>query len=120
MLIGQSTGERWARAASHSSSPHSYDVSKIRDAVSAGTSAQAAIGSAFSRHAPSGPRITNLYAVPLPTPGTKSSQTPDEPSWRIGCSRPSQLLKSALTRTACAEGAHTAKDVPVTGSSAPG
>ena len=48
-------------------------------------------------------------------PGTKSSQTPDVPSWRIGCSRPSQLLKSALIRTARADGAQTANDVPVTG-----
>ena len=88
--------------------------------MSAGISAQAAIGSAFSRHSPSGPRITNLYAVPLPTSGTNSSQTPEVPSWRIGCSRPSQLLKSALIRTARADGAQTANDVPVTGSSAPG
>ena len=64
-----------------------------------GTSAAYAIGSAFSRHWPSAPRIANLYAVPLPTPGTNSSHTPERPSWRIGCSRPSQLLKSPLTRT---------------------
>ncbi len=32
------------------------------------------------------------------------------PSWRIGCSRPSQLLKSALTRMARAFGAQTAND----------
>ena len=36
------------------------------------------------------------------------------PSWRIGCSRPSQELKSALSRTPRALGAHTAKAVPLT------
>ena len=50
----------------------------------------------------------------MPTPGTNSSQTPDWPSWRIGCSRPSQALNSPLTRTARADGAQTAKDVPLT------
>ena len=88
--------------------------------MSAGFSAQTAIGSAFSRHCPSGPRMTYLYAAPVPTPGTNSSHTPDVPSWRIGCSRPSQLLKSALSRIARAFGAQTANEVPVTGSSAPG
>ena len=47
-------------------------------------------------------------------PGTNSSHTPDSPSWRIGCSRPSQELKSPFTRTPRAFGAHTANDVPDT------
>ena len=74
-----------------------------------------AIGSAFSRHWPSAPRMRNLYFVPEPTSGTNSSQMPDEPSWRMGCSRPSQLLKSPLIRTPLADGAHTAKEVPSIG-----
>ena len=32
----------------------------------------------------------------------------------MGCSRPSQELKSPLTRTARADGAHTANEVPLT------
>src|SRR6478735_9125537 len=120
MLIGEATGCRAGRAASHSSSPQEYDDSKTREAVSAGFSAQAASGSAFSCHTPSGPRMAYLYDVPVPTAGTNSSHTPEVPSCRIGCSRPSQLLKSALIRTARALGAQTANDVPVTGSRAPG
>ena len=44
----------------------------------------------------------------------KSSQIPDEPSERIACSRPSQELKSPITLTARADGAHTANAVPRT------
>ncbi len=61
--------------------------------------------------------MRNLYLVPGPTSGTNSSQMPEVPIWRIGCSRPSQSLKSPLTRTPRAWGAHTAKEVPVTGPS---
>ena len=88
--------------------------SKTRDDVFGGSSANAAIGSAFSRQTPSAPSTQNLYAVPAPTPGTNSSQTPDCPSCRIGCSRPSQLLKSPLSRMPRADGAQTANDVPLT------
>ncbi len=49
--------------------------------------------------------------------GTNSSQTPELPSWRIGCSRPSQLLNEPFTRIPRADGAHTANEVPVTASS---
>ncbi len=51
--------------------------------------------------------------MPEPTSGTNSSHTPETPSWRIGCSRPSQLLKSPLTRRPLACGAHTANAVPL-------
>ena len=44
----------------------------------------------------------------------KISQTPDGTSLRIGCTRPSQRLKSPMTLTRCALGAHTAKCTPVT------
>ncbi len=84
------------------------------DAVAGGTSAANAIGSAFSRHTPSWPRIWNLYRVPSPTPGTNSSQTPDEPSERIGVPAPDQWSKSPLTRMPLALGAHTANEVPET------
>ena len=84
------------------------------DAVAGGTSEKKAIGSAFSRHTPSWPRIWNLYLVPSPTPGTNSSHTPDEPSERIGVPAPDQWSKSPVTRTPRAFGAQTANDVPVT------
>jgi hypothetical protein len=43
-----------------------------------------AIGSALARHWPSAPRMWNRYLLPTWTPGMKISQTPDEPSERIG------------------------------------
>ena len=60
------------------------------DAVAGGFSAALAIGSAFSRHTPSGPQIAYLYLAPSVTPGMKSSHTPEPPSERIGYARPSQ------------------------------
>ena len=59
---------------------HSYDDSCTTDAFAGGVSARFAIGSAFCRQTPSRPQMSNLYRVPGPTPGTNSSQTPDEPS----------------------------------------
>ena len=41
-----------------------------------------------------------------------SSQMPELPRWRIGCARPSQRLKSPITLTRSALGAHTAKTTP--------
>ena len=41
-----------------------------------------------------------------------SSHTPDEPSERMGWTRPSQKFQSPTTRTAWALGAHTANDTP--------
>ena len=55
-----------------------------------------------------------MYRLPDPTPGTNSSQTPVEPSERIGVPVPSQWLWSPTTRTPSADGAHTANDVPCT------
>ena len=46
--------------------------------------------------------------------GTNSSQTPLLPSARIGWLRPSQPLKSPMTRMPRAFGAHTANETPVT------
>ena len=43
----------------------------------------------------------------------KISQTPDGTSSRIGWTRPSQPLKSPITLTRSAFGAHTAKCTPV-------
>ena len=62
----------------------------MTDAVSGGVSHANAIGSAFSRHWLSAPRIWNLYRQPSPMSGTKISHTPLEPSERIGSARPSQ------------------------------
>jgi hypothetical protein len=89
------------------------------DAVAGGCSVAKAIGSAFSRQVPSRPRMRNLYLVPGPIPGRNSSHTPDEPSERIGVASPVQLSKSPHTRTPTAFGAHTANEVPVTGSFGP-
>src|ERR1700727_1537391 len=51
----------------------------LSDAVAGVVSAYAAIGSALSRHTPSGPQIENLYRVPARPRGTKSSHTPAPP-----------------------------------------
>ena len=55
-----------------------------------------------------------MYRVPAPMFGTNSSQTPVLPSARIGWAQPDQPSKSPVTRTPCADGAHTAKLVPLT------
>jgi hypothetical protein len=47
----------------------------------------------------------------------KISQIPELPSERIGCSRPSQELKSPTTLTERADGAQTENAVPCTPSS---
>ena len=52
--------------------------------------------------------------VPRPSSGTNSSQMPEAPSERIGCRRPSQLLKSPTTLTRGRSGAQTANVVPAT------
>ena len=57
--------------------------------------------------------MENLYLAPGPTPGTNSSHTPAPPSDRMGWARPSQKLKSPVTRTPRAFGAQTANAVPV-------
>ena len=84
-----------ARRSSHSSSAHSCVERCTTDAFAGGTSAANATGSALMRSRPSCVRISNLYFAPSPTPGTKSSQMPDEPSERIGCRRPSQRVEVA-------------------------
>jgi len=89
-----------------------------REPVLGGISVQRASGSAFRRQIPSSPRISNLYVIPSSTDGTYSSHTPVEPSDRIGWAAPSQWLKSPMTLTPRALGAHTANDVPVTGPNA--
>src|SRR6266700_2288454 len=109
MLIAPVTGCCWLRAVSQSESSHLCEDSNTTEAVPGATSANPAIGSAFSRHAPSAPQIENLYRVPAPTPGTNNSQTPDDPSERIGCERASHTLKSPAIRTPRALGAQTAK-----------
>ena len=50
----------------------------------------------------------------------KISHTPDEPSVRMACRLPSQPLKSPMTRTDLALGAHTAKLTPLTSPSSLG
>ena len=112
MLIGSRTGWLSARASIHPESPQACREVYTTDAVAGGVSAALAIGSAFSRHTPSGPQIAYLYLAPSLTAGTNSSHTPDPPSERIGYARPSHPLKSPVTRTPCAFGAQTANDAP--------
>ena len=96
-----------ARRAIHAASDQVYDESVTTDAVAGGTSAKRAIGSALSTQSPWRDSSWNLYAVPTPRPGTKSSHTPLLPMERIACEGPSHWLKSPTTRTARAFGAHT-------------
>jgi hypothetical protein len=104
-----------ARAAIQSWSPQTWSVPATTDEVAGGVSAARAIGSALSRRTPSAPVISNLYRVPGPTSGTKSSHTPLEPSDRIGWPAPSQWFRSPTSRTPRACGAQTANEVPRTG-----
>ena len=85
----------------------------MTDAVAGGRSARLAMGSALRRHCPSGPRRRTCTG-PVADVGQNSSQMPAPPRDRIGCPRPSQWLKSPMTRTPRALGAHTANAVPVT------
>src|SRR5579871_896529 len=89
-------------------------ASHTTDAFAGGTSVWNATGSLFSRSRPSCVRSSNLYFAPSSTPGTNSSQIPEEPSERIGCRRPSHELKSPTTATERAFGAQTANAVPTT------
>ena len=118
MLIGEASGERDARSATHASSFQTWVDCVTTDAVAGGTSVPNAIGSAFSTQLPSGPWMRNLYASPCPTPGTKRSQTPD-PIGRMTCWSPPQKLNSPATCTDCAFGAHTVNEVPSVGPSGP-
>ena len=54
------------------------------EAFSGGTSVAKASGSDFSRQVPSEPSTWKRYRLPTWAPGMKISQTPDEPSDRIG------------------------------------
>ena len=102
-----------SRRASHSASCHTYADSVTTEAVCGGTSVANAIGSAFSCHTPSAPRMRNLYRDPTGTFGRKTSHTPLEPIERNGFARPSQPSKSPVTRTPRAFGAHTANETPL-------
>ena len=111
--IGSWAGFLGSRADIHASSPHVWEDSWTCEDVSGGVSVANAIGSARSVQTSSAPSTSYLYFVPEPTPGTNSSQTPEDAIARIGCSRPSQELKSPFTRTPLACGAHTAKETPL-------
>ncbi len=77
-----------------------------------------AIGSARSVTEPSTPCTRNLYRPSGEKSGQNNSQTPEEPSTRIGASLPSQPLNSPIRLTPLAFGAHTANETPSTGPSA--
>src|ERR1035438_9479273 len=86
-----------ARWASHAWSPHSWELLSTMLAVFGGVSVALASGSALRIPRPSARMTRNLYLVPAPTSGTKSSHTPLLPSERIGWTRASHPLAS-LTR----------------------
>src|SRR5919197_5609583 len=113
MEIGASSEFRSPRLASQSWSPQGYAGSHTTDAVAGGGSYIVANGSVLSpRQAPPRPMRWNLYRAPWLTPGANPSQIPEWPRERRGCERGSHPLKSPITDTASAFGAHTAKYVP--------
>src|SRR5689334_6189844 len=107
-----------ARSAIQSASSHVYSLLVTREARRGGTSVANAIGSARSVVTPSAPGTRDLYRPSGGKSGQHNSQTPEEPSVRIGASLPLQWLKSPMRLTPLSFGAHTAKDTPVTGPSA--
>ncbi len=112
MLMASACGVALARRCIHASSLHAYALVYTMDEFAGACSAKKAIGSTFSRQMPSAPSTLNLYKAPSLTPSTNSTQTP-EPGIRCMAS-PVHQLKSALSRTSRAFGAHTANRVPVT------
>src|SRR5699024_11438551 len=56
--------------------------------------------------------MLNLYNAPAFTPGMNTSHTPEFPRVRMELPAPSHPLKSPITCTARALGAHTANEVP--------
>src|SRR3954452_11384865 len=114
MLIGSWCHAFDARDRIQSASSQVYEDSYTTEAVAGGISVCCASGSACSRHTPSRPRILNLYLVPTRASGTYSSQTPLDPSERIG--HPSygpQPAESPITGTPRAFGAPTATATPL-------
>src|SRR5580765_3514954 len=109
MLYGDSCGSRSPRYHIQSSSPQAYWLSKTIDALLGAASQNRAIGSAFCRHTPSAPQTSNLYSVPVPTPGRKVAHTPLLPIGVIGVCAEFQPLKVPANRTLRALGAQTAK-----------
>src|ERR1700712_492212 len=116
MLMGASALWRSERLDRHSSSSHWYlGRGATIDAVAGGISAARAMGSARAgNRTPFAATISYLYRAPGPMRGIKSSQMPDPWRSRIGWRRPSQRLKSPITETLLAFGAHTEKDTPST------
>jgi hypothetical protein len=84
----------------------------VTDAESGGTSKAKPNGSAFTSTAPDLATISSLYRCPTRAPGTNVAHTPLALIARIGFSVPSHSLKSPITLTRTAFGAHTANCVP--------
>ena len=101
------------RSASQDWSCQSYSRSHTIDAWRGGGSAKVAYGSAFSTPAPVTREWTRyLYIAPCLTPGMKPSQMPDASrGWSWFAVR-FQPLKSPITHTLSALGAHTANVAP--------
>src|SRR5512142_792620 len=107
------SGPAAARWASHASSLQVWWDRKTTDAVSGGHCAANAMGSALSRHTPSGSCNRNLYRSPVPIPSIAAYHTPLLPSGVMATpSNGPQPVVSEITRTAQAFGAHTENAVP--------
>src|SRR5918912_3116356 len=114
MAIALFSPLRARRSRIHASSPHAYDRSHTTEPVRGGTSARSANGSALSTWCPVRDRRWYLYTAPRSSPGTKPYHTPDDPSGRSAWRSLSQPLKSPMTATDVAFGAHTANEAPAT------
>ena len=118
MLMGERSGSAALRFSSQAASfQANFRVSHTMADCLGGSSKKAPNGSVFTFRFPCASSISNLYSAPSPTPGTKISQTPEDPSTRIAWRRPSQSLKVPMTETRRAFGAQTANAVPATPSS---
>ena len=109
------SGSASARRSSHSSSSHSVlrTVDDRRVARRHLRGERERVGLQADAAVPAVHRELVVRAGRRP-PARRAPRLPSAPSERIGCSRPSQKLKSPTTLTERAFGAHTANAVPAT------
>src|SRR6476660_6391322 len=113
MAIGAVSALRAPRFRIHSPSPHLKSRFHTLEAVCGGTSHEKAYGSPLSCALPWCETMRYLYAVPAVTSGTAASQIPEWSQRGVSSLALSfQPLKSPMTETERAFGAHTAKCAP--------
>src|SRR5437762_11353460 len=105
----------WRRASIHALSRHVWRLrSQTIPAPLASDSKKNPKGSVFCSRAPSTRDVISyLYRSPSPTVGTNVSQMPLAPRLCMQCDEAFQPLKSPITLTCSALGAHTAKCTPL-------